>query len=52
MIAVDTNVLVYAHRPETPFHAAAASALKLGRRAAPGKDPKISSSTRRPRAHG
>ncbi|MDR0715861.1 MAG: PIN domain-containing protein [Azoarcus sp.] len=24
MIALDTNLLVYAHRPETPFHAAAA----------------------------
>jgi toxin-antitoxin system PIN domain toxin len=28
MIAVDTNVLVYAHRPETPFHAAAVAALR------------------------
>jgi toxin-antitoxin system PIN domain toxin len=27
VIAVDTNVLVYAHRSETPFHAAAAQAL-------------------------
>jgi toxin-antitoxin system PIN domain toxin len=25
MIALDTNLLVYAHRPETPFHAAAAN---------------------------
>jgi toxin-antitoxin system PIN domain toxin len=28
MIAVDTNVLVYAHRPEAPFHVAATSALR------------------------
>ena len=27
MIAVDTNLLVYAHRSETPFHAAAAQTL-------------------------
>jgi uncharacterized protein len=27
MIAVDTNILVYAHRAETPFHAAAVAAL-------------------------
>lgn len=28
MIAVDTNVLVYAHRRDTPWHAAAAAALR------------------------
>jgi toxin-antitoxin system PIN domain toxin len=28
MIAVDTNILVYAHRPDSPHHAAAASAIK------------------------
>jgi uncharacterized protein len=28
MIAVDTNVLVYAHRPDSPHHAAAAAAVK------------------------
>lgn len=28
MIAVDTNVLVYAHRADSPFHGAAAAALK------------------------
>jgi uncharacterized protein len=28
VIAVDTNLLVYAHRPDSPFHAAAASALR------------------------
>jgi hypothetical protein len=27
VIAVDTNVLVYAHRPDSPFHDAAAAAL-------------------------
>jgi toxin-antitoxin system PIN domain toxin len=27
LIAVDTNLLVYAHRPEGPFHEAAAAAL-------------------------
>lgn len=27
MIAVDTNLLVYAHRPETPFHASSAAVL-------------------------
>jgi uncharacterized protein len=27
VIAVDTNILVYAHRAETPFHAAAVAAL-------------------------
>lgn len=27
MIAVDTNLLVYAHRPETPFHVSAKSVL-------------------------
>lgn len=27
MIAVDTNILVYAHRPETPFHAAAVARI-------------------------
>lgn len=27
MIAVDTNILVYAHRPETPFHDAAYATL-------------------------
>ena len=34
MIAVDTNVLVYAHREDSPFHAAAArhmTALAEGR---------------------
>jgi predicted nucleic acid-binding protein len=37
MIALDTNLLVYAHRSETPFHAAAAklvAALAEGRVAA------------------
>ncbi len=28
MIAVDTNILVYAHRPETAFHAAAAGSMR------------------------
>lgn len=28
MIAVDTNVLVYAHRQDAPFHSAAASAVR------------------------
>ncbi|MBI4565968.1 MAG: hypothetical protein HY716_14875 [Planctomycetes bacterium] len=28
MIAVDTNVLLYAHRPEMPLHAAAFKRLK------------------------
>ena len=28
MIAVDTNLLVYAHRRDSPFHAAAASAIR------------------------
>lgn len=28
MIAVDTNILVYAHRPEMPFHARARQALE------------------------
>lgn len=28
MIAVDTNILVYAHRTESPFHAAAATRLR------------------------
>ncbi len=28
MIAVDTNLLVYAHRQDSPFHAAAASVLR------------------------
>ena len=28
MIAVDTNLLVYAHRPESPFHVAAAACLE------------------------
>ncbi|MBI4909596.1 MAG: PIN domain-containing protein [Acidobacteria bacterium] len=28
MIAVDTNVLVYAHRQDTPYHKAAALAIK------------------------
>ena len=28
MTAVDTNVLVYAHRPDSPHHKAAASAVK------------------------
>lgn len=27
MIAIDTNLLVYAHRPESPFHAAAAAVV-------------------------
>ncbi len=27
MIAVDTNLLVYAHRPETPFHERAQDVL-------------------------
>jgi uncharacterized protein len=27
MIAVDTNILVYAHRPEAPFHTAAKEAV-------------------------
>lgn len=27
MIAVDTNILVYAHRPEVPFHRAAKGAI-------------------------
>ena len=27
MIAVDSNILIYAHRPESPFHAAAAKKL-------------------------
>lgn len=29
MIAVDTNILVYAHRAETPFHEQAASCIRL-----------------------
>ncbi|HSS38925.1 MAG TPA: TA system VapC family ribonuclease toxin [Polyangia bacterium] len=28
MIAVDTNILVYAHRRESPFHAAAAACVR------------------------
>ncbi|MEO6699908.1 MAG: TA system VapC family ribonuclease toxin [Jatrophihabitantaceae bacterium] len=28
MIAIDSNVLVYAHRPDTPFHAAAVEAVR------------------------
>jgi predicted nucleic acid-binding protein len=28
MIAVDANVLVYAHRADSPFHARAASAVR------------------------
>ncbi len=28
MIAVDTNILVYAHRPDSPSHRAAAAAIK------------------------
>ncbi|MGH9416769.1 MAG: type II toxin-antitoxin system VapC family toxin [Terriglobales bacterium] len=28
MIAVDTNILVYAHRTDSPFHAAAADAVR------------------------
>ena len=28
MIAVDTNIFVYAHRPETPFHQAAKDAIR------------------------
>ncbi len=28
MIAVDTNILVYAHRPDSPHHEAAASAVR------------------------
>jgi toxin-antitoxin system PIN domain toxin len=28
MIAVDTNVLVYAHRPDSPFHPQAAAAVR------------------------
>lgn len=28
MIAVDTNVLVYAHRPDSPFHARAAAVVR------------------------
>jgi toxin-antitoxin system PIN domain toxin len=28
MIAVDTNILVYAHRPDSPHHKAAAAAVK------------------------
>ncbi len=29
MIAVDTNILVYAHRPEMPFHDARIAAICL-----------------------
>ncbi len=36
MIAVDTNILVYAHRPDAPHHQAAASAI---RRLAEGSAP-------------
>jgi len=36
MIAVDTNILVYAHRPDSPHHQAAASAI---RRLAEGSAP-------------
>lgn len=40
MIAIDTNILVYAHRPETPFHAAASSALaRLAEGSAPWSVP-------------
>jgi len=28
MIAVDTNILVYAHRPDSPFHARAAEVVR------------------------
>ncbi|HEX8304063.1 MAG TPA: TA system VapC family ribonuclease toxin [Jatrophihabitans sp.] len=28
MIAVDTNILVYAHRPDSPFHSQAAAAVR------------------------
>ena len=28
MIAIDTNILVYAHRADSPFHAAAAACLR------------------------
>jgi hypothetical protein len=31
MIAVDTNLLVYAHRPEMPFNARASGARRGGR---------------------
>jgi hypothetical protein len=30
MIAVDTNILVYAHRKEGPWHEPSARALRLG----------------------
>ena len=36
MIAIDTNILVYAHREDSPFHAAAAECLK---RCAEGRSP-------------
>jgi toxin-antitoxin system PIN domain toxin len=29
MIAVDANVLVYAHRPDSPFHSRAAAAVRV-----------------------